>query len=196
MAEQADVKTDQVGNDQDVNYSEEFKKMQEAQALMSERLEQMKKELSTRDSTISRLAEEKKQAEKAKLTETEQIKLELQEVKMEREADRLRAVMAENKADVLKQFEENKVPSKLIEFMPLDKSDLIADKAELLKTIVDSIRQEEAERYAKGHGDKVKTSVNLDGVDAGNITADELTRLWKSDPDKAKAILAAKKNRS
>lgn len=196
MAEQADVKTDQVGNDQDVNYSEEFKKMQEAQALMSERLEQMKKELSTRDSTISRLAEEKKQAEKAKLTETEQIKLELQEVKMEREADRLRAVMAENKADVLKQFEENKIPSKLIEFMPLDKSDLIADKAELLKTIVDSIRQEEAERYAKGHGDKVKTSVNLDGVDAGNITADELTRLWKSDPDKAKAILAAKKNRS
>lgn len=197
MSEQAVVEKEQVDTShEEIDYAKKFKEMEEAQALLTERLDQQKSELSKRDSTISKLAEEKKKAELSKLSELETVQLEMKLIKEERATDKRLRTIAENKATALTTFETEGIPSGLIDFLSLDNTELISEQTNKLKTVVDSIKQSIADDYAKSHGDKVKTSVNLEGVSANDMKADELTKLFKSDPDKARAILAARNKRT
>ena len=167
--------------------------------------ESLRNELSTRDKKITELVgvrneleTKAKEIEESKLSDLEKMQLQLNEVTHQLTEQQRQTMIAKNKASALEVFEKESLPIELIDFVPLDSRDSMGEKIDKLKAIVDGIRTNIKDSYAKCNGDRVSTGAKigeLSNVKAEDMTADQVTQLYKTDPEAAMRILRNRKGK-
>lgn len=164
----------------------------ERKAAMAEASERYKSEISGLNRKVSELSKVLEEQKTASMTAEEKLKFEI-----EKERNELMTLQAnfnreQNKQKALKTAVELDVPIGLIDSISMDNWETVEEQITNFKAILDSERSKLAESYAKGNGDKPKPG-SIAGKSAKDYTAQELTDLYKTNPEDVQRILAARK---
>jgi len=185
---QDDTAQDEKANDtSDINARIEAA-VAEATAKASERFKSEIAGLNRRNSELENTLEEQK---KASMSEKEKLEYELNKEKAEIQAARADFLRMQNKAKAIAKASELGVPTDLLDTIPMDNWEAVETQINKIKTVVDSLKSQAADSFAKSTGDRLKPGKLGSGKSAAEMTADEMTTLWKANPDEARALLAS-----
>lgn len=159
----------------------------ESTAKIEERYKKEISGLNRRNSELEKVMDDQK---KAAMTKEEQLKYDLEKERSEITTLQANFAKEQNRAKATAKALELGVPVEMLEPLNMESWDSVSEQIDKFKTVVDGLSSKFADEYAKSNGDKVKRSAFDAGKSAKDYTADEVSSLYRTDPDKARAILA------
>lgn len=157
---------------------------------LMDQLEIKNKQVSSLDSKVSeyqKMLKEKEESlktiETSKLTQAEQMQLELDKMKMEFQNERSSRTKADNKAKALEIMQDKGIDKRYIDFIPLDDTEAMIERLNGLADITKDVMQAGAKQVvSKLGGDNVPTGGD---IPQGKITVEQWKSLSDSEKDKA-----------
>ena len=189
MSEENNGATDQGSQENNVDIKEVLGRLEQ----LEQRESSLKHELSTRDQKINELMKLNKEVEQQGMTKEQQLEAQMAEIKNQLLEQQRVARIAENRASAIQEFDKSGLPTDLIDFMNLDSRDEMTGQIDKMKNIVDALKANYKDEYAKSKGDKLNPSVNLNGVDASKMSLDEISKISRENPDLGAKLLAEKR---
>jgi seryl-tRNA synthetase len=194
MDDQATVQPEQ--DVQDVSKPEDdlSAKIEAARAeAIAEASERYKSEISGLNRKVSELSKVLDEQKTASMTAEEKLKFELEKEKNELITLQSNFNREQNKQKAITKAVELGMPIGFIDSISMDNWDVVDEQITKFKAILDSEKSKWAEGYAKGNGDTPRPGAISGGKSPKDYTAQELTELYKSNPEEAKRILSAQK---
>lgn len=190
MADQDQVNPDQVTPEEPKDVKTQI---EAAVAEVTKSLtERYKSEISGLNRKNGEVMTELDELRKSSMSDKEKLQFDLEKEKAELAASRTDFVRMQNKAKAISKASELGVPIELLDPLSMDNWDTIDKQIDKFKTVVDGMKTKAADEFARSNGDTLKSPATLTSKKASELTASELSKIFKENPEEGKALLAAR----